>query len=239
MPLPHCQIYTEWIRTTTAPATIEKERRKRRPCVYNGNDDENKPILSAICVTAVAAVTVAHSHRAIVLGRGKELAEYSLGELLFSSDARAHLLHDIFCKTAIEWECLCGHAFSLEKLKSFFFKKFYLLENVTNSQNGVYAIANELSILQLGHKCCCCCRQSWISKNEILFFLLHWWRSDTLLRWKKKRLLPTQPYAHTLWHAWCFQLNGKCYIHKQTEMRPNSQANWMNRKHFSLDDERV
>lgn len=73
-----------------------KKRRKRRPCLcaYDENDEENKPILSA--ATATAVVTVARSHIMIVLGRGKELAEYLLGELLFSSDARAHLQHDIF-----------------------------------------------------------------------------------------------------------------------------------------------
>lgn len=55
----------------------------------------------------------------IVLGRRKELAEYLLGELLFSGDARAHLLYDIFVLRV----CVL-HAFSLEKLSPFASRSF-------------------------------------------------------------------------------------------------------------------
>lgn len=58
----------------------------------------------------------------IVLRRGKELAEHLLGELLFSGDTRAHLLHDIF----VLWlyVCVCAACFSLGKLSPFVLRSF-------------------------------------------------------------------------------------------------------------------
>lgn len=88
-------------------------------CAYNGNDDENKPILSA---ATVAVVTITVRMYVIVLRRGKELAEHLLGELLFSGDTRAHLLHDIF----VLWlyVCVCAACFSLGKLSPFVLRSF-------------------------------------------------------------------------------------------------------------------
>lgn len=99
-----------------------KKRQKRRPCVCVSvcvrimeMMKKTNPyclLLLLLSLPLLARIYV------IVLRRGKELAEHLLGELLFSGDTRAHLLHDIF----VLWlyVCVCAACFSLGKLSPYY-----------------------------------------------------------------------------------------------------------------------